>query len=333
VTKINPLLGLTLAATLAAGACSGDEAEAGSLSGAVLVDGSSTVYPITEATAEEFRKQQARVRVTVGISGTGGGFKKFVLGKTDINDASRPIKQQEIETAASNDISFIEIPVAYDGIAVVANKQNDFLDSITIAQLRKIWQSGSTVSKWSDVDASWPDRPIKLYGPDVQSGTFDYFVETVNGKSGDCRSDYTASTDDNMLVNGVKGDANALGYFGFAYYYENQNDLKLIPVDSGKGPIAPSNDTINDGSYSPLSRPLFIYVRAQALENPSVTAFVDFYLQQAASLAQQVGYVALPSAVQDLAEKRLTNRITGTIFAPEVTATTLQQRLEQTSGN
>jgi len=301
------VLTLALAAGLGLTSCGGDDAD-------VRIDGSSTVYPITEAVVEEFGKLHPRVRPTVGISGTGGGFKKFLLGETDINDASRPISPVEIAEAAKHGIEFIELPVAYDGIVIVVNKDNAFLEKITVEQLRSIWQPGSTVNKWSDVDPSWPAEPIKLYGPGTDSGTFDYFTKVVHGKETACRADFTASEDDNMLVQGVAGDPNSLGFFGFAYYVENIERLKLIPVDAGEGPVAPSVDTINDGTYAPLSRPLFLYVRPKALERDVVAAFVDFYLENAATLAAEVGYVALPAEVQALTNQRLKDKQTGTMF-------------------
>jgi phosphate transport system substrate-binding protein len=281
----------------------------------VAIDGSSTVYPISEAVAEEFRSVQPKVRVTIGISGTGGGFKKFTIGDTDISDASRPIKAKEQTKAAEHGVQYVEMPVAFDGLSVVVNPDNDFVDHLTTEELHRIWQPESTVMTWKDVRPGWPDRPIKLYGPGTDSGTFDYFTEAINGKAQSCRSDFTASEDDNVLVAGVAGDVDALGFFGFAYYVENQNRLKIVPVDGGKGPVAPSTKTINDGSYSPLSRPLFIYVSVKSLDKPAVKAFVDFYLEHAATLAGEVGYVALPAKAYDLDRTRLAKRVTGSVFS------------------
>ena len=297
----------------------GGKKEAGEgLSGAVHVDGSSTVFPITEAVAEEFQKRHRGVRVTVGISGTGGGFKKFCVGETDINDASRPIKSKEIAKAAENGIEFIELPVAFDGVSVVVNPKNHFVDFLTIEELRKIWQPGSTVRKWNEVRPGWPNRPITLYGPGTDSGTFDYFTEAVNGKAQACRPDFTASEDDNVLVQGIAGDENALGFFGYAYYVENRARLKIVPIDAGHGPVAPSADTINNGTY-PLSRPLFIYVSRKAAERPEVSAFVRFYIENAEALVKEVGYVPLPQKVYQLALERFERRTTGSAFSGKKT--------------
>jgi phosphate transport system substrate-binding protein len=265
----------------------------GKLRGEVRVDGSSTVFPITEAVAEEFSKVQPRVRVPVGASGTGGGFKKFVKKETDINDASRQIKASEIAKAKAANVTYTEFPVAYDGISIVVNKKNTWANNITVAELKKIWQPGSTVTKWSDVRKGWPDKPIRLYGPGTDSGTFDYFTEAINGKSHVSRSNYTKSEDDNVLVQGIAGDEGSLGYFGFAYYSQNKDKIRSVPVDNGKGPVSPTLETINNGTYAPLSRPVFIYVRNDSAKRPEVKAFVTFYLEQAKTLAAEVGYVPL----------------------------------------
>lgn len=287
----------------------------GGLNGSVHVDGSSTVFPITEAVAEEFQKVHPRVRVTVGISGTGGGFKRFCVGETDINDASRVIKSKEIAGASEHGIEFIELPVAFDGLSVLVNPRNDFVDYLTVDELRKIWQPGSTVQKWSDVRPGWPNRPITLYGPGTDSGTFDYFTKAINGKEQACRPDFTASEDDNVLVQGIAGDENALGFFGYAYYVENRSRLKVVPIDAGNGSVAPSDSTINNGTYQPLSRPIFIYVTTKAAERPEVNAFVRFYLQNAETLTREVGYVPLPQKVYQLALRRFNNRIAGSAFS------------------
>ncbi|MBT5483614.1 MAG: PstS family phosphate ABC transporter substrate-binding protein [Gammaproteobacteria bacterium] len=267
---------------------------AGVLSGVVSLDGSSTVFPISEAVAEEFLSVAPRVRVTVGVSGTGGGFKKFLAQETDINDASRAIKESEAIIAEANGITYLEIPVAFDGLSVVINSNNDWVDSLTVAELQKIWQPGSTVDSWDDIRPEWPSEPLRLYGPGTDSGTFDYFTETINGESGASRPDYTASEDDNVLVQGISGDPYAMGFFGYAYYIENRDKLKVVPIDGGNGPVIPTTTTINDGSYIPLSRPIFIYLNSASLARPEVSAFVDFYIDNAAILASEVGYIALP---------------------------------------
>lgn len=284
------------------------------LRGTVSVDGSSTVFPISEAMAEEFGSVQPRVRVAVGVSGTGGGFKKFLAGETDINDASRPIKEKEIEIAIEKGIEFIELPVAFDGLSVVVNKNNTWVDYLTVAELNKIWQPDSIVKRWSDIRAEWPSKPIRLYGPGTDSGTFDYFTETINGKSGSSRPDYTASEDDNSLVQGISGDESSLGYFGFAYYVANKNKLKLVPIDAGNGPIAPTATTINNGTYEPLSRPIFIYVRKDALDRPEVMAFTKFYIDNAPTLAAEVGYIPLPNFVYAAALLRIAKREAGSAY-------------------
>jgi len=313
------LLTLALASVLAGCGGKRENASTGSpLTGVVRVDGSSTVFPITEAVGEEFQHLHAGVRVTVGISGTGGGFKRFVLGETDINDASRPIKASEEATAAEHGISSIELPVAFDGLSVLVNPANTWVDHLTVDELKRVWQAGSTVKTWRDLRPEWPAETIALYGPDTDSGTFDYFTEVVTGE-GSCRPDYTASADDNVLVTGIAGDRHALGYFGFAYYLENKDKLKLVPIDggSGAGPVAPSQETINNGSYAPLSRPLFIYVGTAAAERPEIQAFVKFYIEQAGKLTAEVGYVALPAAAYELAWKRYAARTPGSLFGGE----------------
>lgn len=260
--------------------CSENNDEAGQeavdeLRGTVSLDGSSTVYPISEAIAEEFLSVAPRVRVTVGVSGTGGGFKKFLSREIDINDASRTIKNSEVEEARANGINYLEIPVAFDGLSVVVNPNNTWVDYLTVDELRMIWQPGSMVDSWDDIRPNWPQLPIRLYGPGTDSGTFDYFTEAVNGESGASRPDYTASEDDNVLVQGISGDENALGFFGYAYYIENQDNLKIVPIDEGSGPVAPTAQSINDGTYSPLSRPIFVYLNTDSLARPEVRSFVE----------------------------------------------------------
>ncbi len=291
---------LAIAAVLLA-ACGGDAGQDGAdgenLTGSVEIDGSSTVYPITEAVAEEFMLEQGSgVRVTVGVSGTGGGFKRFCAGETAISNASRPIKDSELEQCAAAGVDPVELEVAYDGLSVVVHPDNTFAQCLTTAELRSIWEPGSTVRSWSDVRAGFPSQEIKLYGPGTDSGTFDYFTEAINGEEDASRSDYTASEDDNVLVQGVQGDPGALGYMGFAYYQENRETLKLVGVDNGAGCVQPSPETIRGGQYAPLSRPIFIYVARSALQRPEVRAFVEFYLEHGAELVEAVGYIPLEDA-------------------------------------
>ena len=281
----------------------------------IKVDGSSTVFPITEAMAEEFQKAYGEFRVTVGVSGTGGGFKKFCNGEVDINDASRPIKPVEVDNCADNDTDYIELPVAFDGLAIIVNLENDWVDFLTVEELREIWRPGSTVKKWSDVRPQWPDRGIKLVGADTDSGTFDYFTTATVGEEGASRPDYTASADDNVLVRAVAGEKFALGYLGFAFYAENTERLKLVPVDPGTGPVAPSPETIKEGTYVPLSRPLFIYVNSEAAQLPKVRTFVRFYLSvENGVFIREVGYVAFPERIYELVQRRFEEGITGSVF-------------------
>lgn len=296
--------------------------EGGKLSGEIKIDGSSTVYPVTEAVAEEFRAVEAGVKVTVGVSGTGGGFKKFGRGETDISDASRPIKAEEIALCKENGVEFIELPIAYDGLAIVVNKDNAFVDHITVAELKKIWEpeAQGKIKTWNQVRATWPNEPINLYGAGVSSGTYDYFTEAINGKAKASRGDYTASEDDNVLVQGVSSDKNGLAYFGLGYYEENKDKLKIVPVDdeneaNGKGAVVPTAETVTNGSYQPLARPEFIYVNAKAADRPEIKAFIDFYLKNGAVLANEVGSVALPAEAYTLAAEKFAKKVTGTLFA------------------
>jgi phosphate transport system substrate-binding protein len=266
----------------------------------VTLDGSSTVFPIAEAVAEEFQIANPEVRVTVGFSGTGGGFERFCAGETDISNASRPIDADEREACAAAGIEFTEIPVAWDGLSVVANPANDFVTCLTVAELRRIWEPGSVVRTWRDVRPEWPAETIRLYGPGTDSGTFDYFTETVNGETGASRPDYQASEDDNILVQGISGDRYALGYFGYAYYTESADRLKLVGVDGGSGCVEPSDATIADGTYAPLSRPIFMYVKHAALARPEVNAFVTFLLTEAGELVPSTGYH--PLSAQEYAD-------------------------------
>jgi phosphate transport system substrate-binding protein len=263
--------------------------------GSIGIDGSSTVFPITEAVAEEYRAVAKDVQVTVGVSGTGGGFKKFSRGETDISDASRPIKQKEIDACKENNISYLELSVAYDGLAVIANPENDWLTDITVAELKKIWEPAAkgVVMNWNQIRPEWPAEKIELYGPGTASGTFDYFTEAICGESGACRADYNSSEDDNILVTGVSGNKYALGFFGLAYYEANQEKLKLVAVDGGNGAVTPSLESVKDGSYAPLSRPLFIYVNSTAAAKKHVVNFVNFYLENAGEMAEEVGYIPL----------------------------------------
>ena len=263
----------------------------------IKIDGSSTVYPITEAVAEEFQKT-SKVKVTVGESGTGGGFKKFCRGETEISDASRPIKQKEIDECKAAGIQFIELPIAYDALTVVVNSKNDWVKSLSVAELNQIWKSGSSIKSWKQVNSAYPDEKMALFGPGTASGTFDYFTEAINGKAQSSRSDYTPSEDDNVLVQGVASNKGGLGYFGYAYYEENKEKLRAIPIvaKGATAAVSPSPDTVMNGSYQPLSRPLFIYVNATAAAfKPEVKEFVNFYLANAPKLVKEVKYVPLPA--------------------------------------
>jgi phosphate transport system substrate-binding protein len=286
------------------------------LSGKILIDGSSTVYLISQAAAEEFMRISKDVNVAVAESGTGGGFKKFSNGEIDIAGASRPIEKEEIDACAANGVEFIELPVAFDGLSVVVNPSNDWCDTLTVAELKKIWEPNSTVKNWSDIRAGFPNKPIKLFGAGSDSGTFDYFTEAIVGKKKASRPDYTQSEDDNVLVQGVAGEPNGLGYFGLAYYLENQSKLKLVKIDNGSGGVAPSIETVNNGTYAPLSRPLFIYVNKKALDRPEVAAFVDFYLSGAGQeLVESVGYVKMPDKAYELTQARSKAKTTGSLFS------------------
>ena len=281
-------------------ACSDDDDDGGddgdSLSGSINGDGSSTVFPITEAVAEEFGLEND-VDVTVGISGTGGGFEKFCNGETDFSNASRAIEEDEIQACSDAGIEYVEFQVAYDGISIAVNPNNDFAECVTVEQLNAMWMPESTVNNWNQVDPEFSDEDLSLYGPGTDSGTFDYFTSEINGEEGASRSDYTASEDDNVLVQGVAGDDNALGYFGYAYYIENEDQLKVLGVDGGGGCVTPTPETIADGSYTPLSRPLYVYVTADSLTRPEVAEFMRFYLTEGPALAEDVGYVAAPDEV------------------------------------
>jgi phosphate transport system substrate-binding protein len=286
----------------------------------VQIDGSSTVYPVTEAIAEEFQKaKKGKVKITVGISGTGGGFKKFCRGETDISDASRPILKQEMESCKQAGIQYYELPVAYDALTVMVNPKNNWVDHMTVPELKKIWEPGAQgkVTHWNQVRTAWPNSPLKLYGPGADSGTFDYFTEAIVGKAKASRGDFTASEDDNVLVQGIANDRNALGYFGFAYYLENQNKLKAVAIDGGKGPVMPSAKTVEDGTYQPLSRPIFIYVSRKSAEKPEVKEFVEFYLKNAPKLVKQVKYGPLPAQAYTVGMEHFQKGKLGTVFGGE----------------
>lgn len=285
--------------------------------GIVKIDGSSTVYPITEAVAEDFQiAKKGAIRVTVGISGTGGGFKKFCRGEIDIVNASRPILKKEMDDCKAAGIQYVEMPVAYDALTVVVNPKNDWSKVITIAELKKIWEPAAqgTITKWNQVNPAWPDVTIKLYGAGADSGTFDYFTEAIVGKAKSSRGDYTASEDDNVLVQGVASDKNGLGFFGFAYYVENQKKIKAVAVDGGKGGILPSAKTVEDGSYQPLSRPILIYVNIKAAEKPEVRELVEFYMKNAETLVKEVKFFPLPAQAYSINLEHLNKKKVGTVF-------------------
>jgi phosphate transport system substrate-binding protein len=304
--KAFPAYSVVMAAVVAAFlllACGGGDDSStdgsGKLSGSIVGDGSSTVFPITEAVAEEFRKVEPDIDVVAGISGTGGGFKKFCNGEIDFNDASRKIKDEEKQACADKGIEWVEFQVGYDGISLVTNPDNDFAQCLTVAELKSIWEPGSEVNNWADVRPDFPDKSLKLYGPDTDSGTFDYFTDEVVGEEGSSRPDYTASADDNVLVQGIEGDKSVLGYFGYAYYEENSDKLSLVAVDGGNGCVLPSPETILSGEYKPLSRPLFLYVREDILERPEVAAFLRYYLTEGRALVAEVGYVEAPDSTYE----------------------------------
>lgn len=287
----------------------------------VKIDGSSTVFPVTEAVAEEFQNaKRGAIRVTVGISGTGGGFKKFCRGEIDISNASRPILKKEMADCKAAGIEYYELPIAFDALTVVINPKNTFIRSLTVAELKKMWEPSAqrTVMNWNQVNAQWPKQPLKLFGPGADSGTFDYFTEAVVGKAKSSRGDFTASEDDNVLVQGVSRDVNALGYFGYAYYIENKDKLKAVPIVNEKGQaVAPSFDAVVKGIYSPLARPIFIYVNAASIAKPEVKAFVEFYLTHGSALAKEVKYVSLPDAAYKTAWQHVLNGKKGTVFGGE----------------
>jgi phosphate transport system substrate-binding protein len=282
------------------------------MQGSISIDGSSTVYPITEAVAEEFKKTAPEVKITIGLSGTGGGFKKFSRGETVMNNASRPIKSMEDSASKVNGITPVELKIAYDGLAVVVSPQNTWCNDITVAELKMLWEPAAQgkIMKWNQIRKNWPNEEVHLFGPGVESGTYDYFTEVIVGKSHSSRGDFTASEDDNVLVQGVKSDKYALGFFGLAYFTENQDKLKLVAVDdgkddNGKGAVLPTEETVKNKTYAPLGRPLFIYVSGKALERPEFAEFVRFYLENAKLLSKDVGFVALNDEEINLEKKKL----------------------------
>src|SRR5829696_8508896 len=288
----------------------GDGGGPGGLSGSIRVDGSSTVGPLTEAIAEKFQEDNPDVRVTVGTSGTGGGFEKFCAGETDISDASRPIEADETKACASKGIKYEQVQVANDGLSLVVNPQNTWAKCLTVAQLKAIWDKGSKVNNWNQVDPSFPNEPLKLFGAGTDSGTFDYFTNAINGEEGRSRSDYSATEDDNVTVTGVSGTKGGLGYFGLSYLQENQGKVKGVQVDGGSGCVAPSTETVQDGSYTPLSRPLFIYPSDKALERPEVKAFLDFYVNNYQKIAEEALFVPLTEEQAAEAKQKITQLAT-----------------------
>ena len=336
-----PNVAAGLVCVLALAACGGASqgGEGGAATPQVIkIDGSSTVYPVTEAVAEEFGRATGMRDVTVGISGTGGGFQKFCRDEIDISDASRPISPGEAEACGKAGIEYIELPVAYDGLAIVVHPKNTWAPSITVTELKKLWEPAAQgkITKWNQVREGWPDHEIHLFGAGVDSGTFDYFTEAINGKVDDSRGDYTSSEDDNVIVQGVSGDEYALGYFGLAYFEENKGKLKLVAVDdaddsNGKGPILPSAATVRDGTYRPLSRPIFIYPKVKALERPEVRNFLDYYLNKGVPLVTEVGYIPLTDREYELVRARYSARKTGSMYhgTDSHSKVTLEQRLTQ----
>lgn len=298
-----------------------EKTQESSLGGEVKIDGSSTVYPITEAIAEEFNTLNPKVKVTIGVSGTGGGFKKFLRNEIDIADASRPIKASEDSLSKAAGIEYIELPVAYDGLAVVVNPLNSWAKDITVKELKTIWEPAAQgkIMRWNQVRSSWPNEEIHLFGAGTQSGTFDYFTEAIVGEAKSCRGDYTASEDDNVLVQGISTDKNALGFFGLDYYVANKEKLRLLAIDdqndaNGKGPVAPDEATVKDGTYQPLSRPLLIYINKKSVERPEVVSFGKFFISNASTLVSEAGYVPLTKEIYDLVGKRFESKTSGSVF-------------------
>ena len=311
-----PLAAVVATAALALAFAPHAAAQADALRGNVVVDGSSTVYPITEAAAAAFRKKFPNVNITVAVSGTGGGFKRFAIGETDVSDASRPIKPKEFQKAKENGVSFIELPVALDGLSVVLNPDNDWVTQLTVDDLKAIYLDNGKARKWSDLNPEWPNHAIKVYSPGTDSGTFDYFKEVIAGKTGSFRSDMSVSEDDNVLVTGVYGDKYAIGYFGASYYFENQDKLRAAPIvnPTTKKAVLPTPQNVISGAYAPLSRPLFIYVNEKSLRRPAMRKFIEFYLENAAEFASKVQYVPTSEKIAAIAKSFLKKRLTGTVF-------------------
>jgi phosphate transport system substrate-binding protein len=308
--KTHVAAALSLASLFAAGAAHAQ---------VIKIDGSSTVYPITEAVAEEFQKAKKNaIKVTVGISGTGGGFKKFCRGETDFSNASRPITAKEMEDCKAAGVQYVEMPVAFDALTIVINPKNTFLKQVTVEEMKKLWEPAAqgTITKWNQVNPAWPDAPVKLFGAGADSGTFEYFTEAMVGKAKSSRGDYTASEDDNVLVQGVSRDVNAIGYFGYAYYAENTAKLKALPIVSPKTgkAVEPSAANVENGSYQPLSRPIFVYVKAKSLEKPEVKEFIEFYMKHGAKLTKEVKYVPLPAAAYTGNLDHVAKKKFGTVF-------------------
>ena len=306
-------------AALLTGCGNEQKEEEKALTGKIEIDGSSTVYPIMEAFAEDFRNLYPDVKTTIGVSGTGGGFKKFARGETDMSNASRPIKKEEAEACAQNNIEFIELPIAYDGLAVVVHPNNNWVDKMTVAELKKLWepQAQGVIKKWNQIRPEWPDKEIHLFGAGVESGTYDYFTEAIVGKSHSSRGDFTASEDDNILVQGISTDELALGFFGLAYYEENAAKLKLVPIVDNEGDeaVSPSLETVKNGTYQPLSRPLFLYVKKGAANREEINTFINYVLTDSQELIKEVGYIPLEDKTYEIVKKKYDDRKTGTIFS------------------
>ncbi|MBC8406244.1 MAG: PstS family phosphate ABC transporter substrate-binding protein [Planctomycetes bacterium] len=325
-TFLKPVFAACVTVALAFALATPASAQAAALRGTIVVDGSSTVYPITEAAAAAFRKEYPNVNITVAVSGTGGGFKRFAIGETDISDASRPIKPKEFAQAKENGIRFVELPVALDGLSVVLSPNNDWVDQLTVAQLKAIYLENGNGRKWSDLNPEWPNQKIKVYSPGTDSGTFDYFKEVIVGKGESFRSDMSTSEDDNVLVTGVSGDRYAIGYFGASYYFANKDKLRAAAIVNPKTgeAVLPTPKNVVSGAYAPLSRPLFIYVNTKSLRRPAMRKFIDFYMQNAGKFATKVQYVPTSKAIATKAARFLKDRHTGSVF---VTASSVDGKM------